>query len=137
MPQAAVVPQAGGKAAVFLVTPAMTAERRLVTTGLEAEGKVLIVAGLEEGAKVVVQGQDALKDGQPVKIMPGKPGMKPANDGPDQQQSINGMPSRRKGNVPSATERPVTTIPSDQGKPSAPSARKRKPGTATTGGNTQ
>jgi len=97
VPQAAVVPQAGGKAAIFLVTPAMTAERRLVTTGLEADGKVLILAGLEEGVKVVVQGQDALKEGQPVKVMPGKPGMKSANGGPGQQQPGNEMPSTRKG----------------------------------------
>jgi hypothetical protein len=100
VPQAAVVPQAGGKAAVFLVTPAMTAERRPVTTGLEADGKVLIVAGLEEGAKIVVQGQDALKDGQPVNVMPGKPGLKPANVGPGQQQPGNGMPPMRTDSMP-------------------------------------
>jgi len=109
VPQAAVVPQAGGKAAIFLVTPAMTAERRLVTTGLEADGKVLIVAGVEEGAKVVVQGQDALKDGQPVKVMPGKSGMGPKNGGPGHQQS-GSIPSRHSGNAPA-------------------------PGTAETGGN--
>jgi len=87
VPQAAVVPQAGGKAAVFLVMPEKTAERRPVITGLEANGKVLIVAGLEAGANVVVQGQDALKDGQPVKVMPGKPGMGPAGGKPPMHKS--------------------------------------------------
>ncbi|MHB9023527.1 MAG: efflux RND transporter periplasmic adaptor subunit [Armatimonadota bacterium] len=100
VPLAAVVPQAGGKAAVFLVTPAMTAERRLVTTGLEADGKVLIVTGVDEGAQVVVQGQDALKEGQPVKVMPGKPGMAPADGGPGQQQPDSGMRPMHKDNVP-------------------------------------
>lgn len=139
VPQAAVVPQAGGKAAIYLVTPAMTTERRLVTTGLEADGKVLILAGLEEGAKVVVQGQDALKDGQPVKVMPGKPGMKAVNGDPEPSPPASKKSSIRKAEVPSAAERPMTTIPADPGGASSPSARKRQPGnaTTTTGGNTR
>ncbi len=137
VPQAAVVPQAGGKAAIFLVTPTMTAERRLVTTGLEANGKVLIVAGMEEGAKVVVQGQDALKDGQPVKVMPGKPGMKPTNGSPGPSPSGSETPSLRKGEVPSTAEMPATAIPTASGGASRSPARKRQPGTAAMGGNTR
>ena len=74
VPSAAIIPQAEGKSAVFVVTPEHTASRRMVVTDIEADGKVLVVSGLEAGARVIMKGQDAVRDGQPVKEMPKKPG---------------------------------------------------------------
>ena len=47
-----------------------TAELRLVRTGERQGEQVEILAGVSAGEQVVVQGQDLLRDGQPVQLMP-------------------------------------------------------------------
>jgi len=46
-------------------------QRRVVQTGLEAEGKVQILAGLRPGEMVVTAGNEKLKDGMAVKVQGG------------------------------------------------------------------
>jgi RND family efflux transporter MFP subunit len=45
------------------------AELRLVRTGEHRNGKIEILAGLEDGEQVVIRGNDQLADGQPVKVV--------------------------------------------------------------------
>jgi multidrug efflux pump subunit AcrA (membrane-fusion protein) len=47
-----------------------SAELRLVRTGERQGEQVEILAGVSAGEQVVVQGQDLLRDGQPVQLMP-------------------------------------------------------------------
>ncbi|MDH3745491.1 MAG: efflux RND transporter periplasmic adaptor subunit [Acidobacteriota bacterium] len=56
------------KAHVF-VAGVETAERRIVTLGLEEDDLVEALSGLEEGDQVIVAGQGGLKDGSPIKIL--------------------------------------------------------------------
>ncbi|NTV15808.1 MAG: efflux RND transporter periplasmic adaptor subunit, partial [Desulfobulbaceae bacterium] len=46
------------------------AQLRLVRSGEHREGRVEILAGLNGGEQVVIQGGERLVDGQPVKIVP-------------------------------------------------------------------
>ena len=68
--QVALLPQPEGRTAVFVVTVEGKAHRQMVTAVLESDGRALVTTGLEAGAQVVVRGQDGLKEGQPVKVMP-------------------------------------------------------------------
>jgi multidrug efflux pump subunit AcrA (membrane-fusion protein) len=45
-----------------------TVSEHRVTTGLSFSGRVAIVTGLDDGARVVLQGNEALKEGQAVAI---------------------------------------------------------------------
>lgn len=68
VPAPAIIERPGFKA-VFVVNE-NKAEERAVMTGLETEGLVQILSGLGEGERVVVEGQEQLKTGMPVKVMP-------------------------------------------------------------------
>jgi membrane fusion protein (multidrug efflux system) len=57
-----------GSQAVFVVDDNNTATRRTVVTGLTSRGQVEIVSGLAEGEKVVITGQNALRDGMTVRV---------------------------------------------------------------------
>jgi membrane fusion protein, multidrug efflux system len=59
-----------GAQAVFVVQNG-TAVRRSVTTGLTSQGRIEIVAGLEEGEEVVITGNNSLRDGMTVRTVGG------------------------------------------------------------------
>lgn len=72
IPVDALVVLPNGETVVF-VLDGETARRRAVQTALEAGGFVAIQRGVEPGEKVVTRGHEALKDGDPVKVMGAKP----------------------------------------------------------------
>lgn len=57
---------------VFVAGADSIAHKRIVTTGISTEKKVEITTGLAENEKVVVMGQEMLKDSVKVRIMKGK-----------------------------------------------------------------
>lgn len=91
VPESALVILPNGETIAF-VLDGEKAIRRKVKTSLEAGGSVAIESGIEAGATVVTRGNDALKDGAPVKVMggkkesgsgPGGAGPAPGKDKPD------------------------------------------------------
>jgi RND family efflux transporter MFP subunit len=67
LPVSAVLGGQGGQA-VFVVADSI-AMRRIVTTGLTSQGRIEILSGLEEGERVVVIGNNALRDGMTVRAV--------------------------------------------------------------------
>jgi membrane fusion protein (multidrug efflux system) len=67
VPQIAVLTEKGERA-VYIADGA-TAQRRVVEVGFEDDTHAEILAGIEEGEPVVVQGQRSLSDGQPLTIL--------------------------------------------------------------------
>jgi len=67
VPRVAVVTERGQRA-VF-VADGETASRRVVGVGFEDDDHAEIVTGLDAGELVVVQGQRALRDGQPISVL--------------------------------------------------------------------
>lgn len=65
VPEEAIIPQ-GGKTYLFVVKDGR-AERRDVTLGGRMPGRVAVSAGVEAGEKIVVQGQQRLQNGSPVR----------------------------------------------------------------------
>lgn len=53
--------------AVFVIDEGI-ARRREVTTGLNSDGRIEVLSGLSPGERVVVVGQNGLKDGSPVNV---------------------------------------------------------------------
>jgi len=81
--QAVTITPAGGQVA-YVVADGKAIQRK-VKTGIEQAGRVQVLAGLEPGEKVVVTGQEKLKDGMEIRVAepgkaPGKPG--PGASGP-------------------------------------------------------
>lgn len=70
VPSHSLVALSGGGSAVFVVQDGK-ASRRKVETGIEVEGRIHIVAGLSEGDKLIVAGQESLKDGAQVQLPEG------------------------------------------------------------------
>jgi membrane fusion protein (multidrug efflux system) len=71
VPRDAILKFADGRAVVWMVRSAdgeSVVEERRVVTGLAFEGLVEVLEGLEEGARVVVEGNEALQDGQRVSV---------------------------------------------------------------------
>jgi len=69
IPRTALI-QTYGSWIVFVVPPdSSTASRREVTLGLESETMVEILTGIEQGERVVSEGQNFLTDGDPVRIV--------------------------------------------------------------------
>lgn len=54
---------------VFVVNQENTAERRVLSLGLEGENFVEVVSGVQRGEMIVIQGQNFLADGDPVRIV--------------------------------------------------------------------
>lgn len=121
VPSAAIIPQAEGQSAVFVVTPEHTASRRMVVTDVEADGKVLVISGLEAGARVIVKGQDAVRDGQPVKEMPKKPGgtMGSGMSAGEKSGGTLEMPSTRMQEAGTAQTAPPTGAPRGDASPAS------------------
>jgi membrane fusion protein, multidrug efflux system len=70
VPVDAVLVQPNGEKVVFVIQEGK-AHRRLITTGLEADGKVQVISGLQSGETVVTAGNEKLKDGVAVKVQGG------------------------------------------------------------------
>lgn len=66
VPAAAVVTTPHGKA-VFVVEEGR-AKRRQVDTGIETRGSIQILSGIQAGEKVIIAGNERLKDGSPVRV---------------------------------------------------------------------
>ena len=94
VPAHSLVALAGGGSGVYIAQDGK-AVRRKVETGIEVDGRVHIVTGLGEGDKLIVAGQESLKEGAPVQLpgagskspataanptTPGDPTAKPATD---------------------------------------------------------
>lgn len=62
---------------VFVVQPDMTVKATNVVVARTVENEAVITAGLEGGEKVVIDGQDRLRDGGKVNIKPGLEGSPP------------------------------------------------------------
>jgi membrane fusion protein (multidrug efflux system) len=77
--QAVIVTPAGAQVA-FIVADGKAAQRK-VQTGIEESGRVQILSGLEPGEKVIVAGQEKLKDGAEIRL-PGAPGQGPSTGKP-------------------------------------------------------
>ncbi|MBN1509183.1 MAG: efflux RND transporter periplasmic adaptor subunit [Sedimentisphaerales bacterium] len=86
--QAVIVTPAGGQVA-YVVADGKAVQRK-VKVGIEQAGRVQVLAGLEPGEKVVVTGQEKLKDGMEVRIP--TPGGTPNKPGPG-----TGSPMGKKG----------------------------------------
>jgi RND family efflux transporter MFP subunit len=71
VPVDAVLVQPNGEKVVFVVKDGK-AQQRVVHTGLEGEGRVQVLAGLQAGDLVVTAGQEKLKDGMSVKPQGGE-----------------------------------------------------------------
>lgn len=60
-----------GRVTVWVVEPdgeAVTVSERLIQTGLAFDGRVVVTEGLDAGVRVVVEGNEALRPGQPITI---------------------------------------------------------------------
>ncbi|PIX96924.1 MAG: hypothetical protein COZ24_07985 [Hydrogenophilales bacterium CG_4_10_14_3_um_filter_63_21] len=68
VPAYSLVPETGGGYAAFVVQDGK-AERRKLDTGIEVAGRVRIVNGLKTGDKLIIAGQEKLKDGAAVKAV--------------------------------------------------------------------
>lgn len=69
IPAGAMVALPDGRLVVYVVDDG-NAHRRFIRTGLETGGFMQILEGIEVGEQVVVQGQESLRDGAPVRILP-------------------------------------------------------------------
>lgn len=88
VPASAIVSGAGGQA-VFVIQD-NHATRRTVQTGLTSEGRVEILAGLEEGDTIVVTGSNTLRDGAEVRVVAGPGAGAPAAGGGEPQNRSSG-----------------------------------------------
>lgn len=70
LPEAAIVPR-GGENFVFVVDPDGTARERRVELGQRETGRVEVLSGVETGERVVVAGQQRLREGSPVELTGG------------------------------------------------------------------
>jgi membrane fusion protein (multidrug efflux system) len=62
----------GGNSVVFVITGDGTVKQRTVTLGLEVDGRVQILAGVDKGEPVAVAGHNRLRDGKKVRVARGK-----------------------------------------------------------------
>lgn len=71
-PLSSVVSQ-DGYTYVFVVTKQQVVARRRVETGAVRDKQIEIVSGVQPGERVVEKGAGFLKDGDPVRVVPGTP----------------------------------------------------------------
>jgi membrane fusion protein, multidrug efflux system len=71
VPETALVVLPDGETVAF-VLDGEKAVRRTVLTALEAGGAVAVTSGIQAGERVITRGNDALRDGMPVKVMEAK-----------------------------------------------------------------
>ena len=68
----AVLRYSDGRAVIWVVEESqdgLVAQERVVQTGIQFQGQFEITRGLEQGARVVVQGNEALRPGQRVRLV--------------------------------------------------------------------
>jgi multidrug efflux system membrane fusion protein len=70
VPQQAVTRDAGGTAQVSIVGQQDRVHVRRVTVGEAVGGNWLILSGLHAGERVIVEGQDRVQAGTPVRSLP-------------------------------------------------------------------
>lgn len=75
VPAHSLVSEPGGGSAVFIMQEGK-ALRRKVEVGVEVNGRVHILTGLNSGDKLIVSGQESLKEGLPVQVAPAVVGEK-------------------------------------------------------------
>lgn len=73
VPVEAVLTGVEGSAALLIVDPEGVARRKEVQTGFEQDGRVLVTAGLNTGARVIISGMERVKPGQPVRLLQPEP----------------------------------------------------------------
>ncbi len=81
VPVQSVIVSPAGDPIAFVVIDGKAAQRK-VQTGIEEGGRVQILSGLKLGEKVIVSGQEKLKDGVEIRL-PGAPGIKQSKENPD------------------------------------------------------
>ena len=74
IPSVAIQQYADGRRVVFVVGDGDTAELREVEAGIEQNDRTEVLSGVKVGERLVVRGQEMLRDGMAVKVMAGKPG---------------------------------------------------------------
>ena len=62
--------QAHGQMEIVFIANQQHAQLRIVRTGKRADGEVELLAGVEPGDRVIVEGAEPLRDGQPITITP-------------------------------------------------------------------
>lgn len=67
VPDAALITTQDGKSVVFVVADG-TVARRVVQTGIESDGRVQVLDGVQAGEQVVTSGNEKLKDGAKVRL---------------------------------------------------------------------
>jgi RND family efflux transporter MFP subunit len=83
VPSDAIIVKSDGQNVVFIAQDSV-AHQRVITTGLITKTQTEVREGLKSGDRVVVMGQELLKDGTPVKVQGQKNAAKPnagARDG--------------------------------------------------------
>jgi len=71
IPQEAVVVNAAGERLTYVVNEGRVSARK-ITTGIEADGQIETINGLKPGEKIVIAGNEKLKDGSQVKLLENK-----------------------------------------------------------------
>ena len=66
----AILQHPDGRTTTWIVNEDKTVSERLVKTGLSFNGNVVIVEGLDDGVRIVLQGNESLREGQAVSIQP-------------------------------------------------------------------
>jgi multidrug efflux pump subunit AcrA (membrane-fusion protein) len=67
VPREAVIVTPNGERIAFVLKDGKALRRKL-ETGIEGEGRVQIISGLQPGEKVIVAGNEKLRDGMEVKV---------------------------------------------------------------------
>jgi RND family efflux transporter MFP subunit len=70
VPREAVIVTPGGERIAFVIKDGKALRRKL-ETGIEGDGRVQIISGLQPGEKVIVAGNEKLRDGMEVKVQGG------------------------------------------------------------------
>jgi len=87
IPQEAVVVNAAGERLTYVVNEGRVSARK-ITTGIEADGQIEIINGLKPGEKIVIAGNEKLKDGSQVKLLENKDVSGDKKAGSGKQQAI-------------------------------------------------
>lgn len=100
IPESALVVLPNGETVAF-VLDGEKAIRRSVKTSMETGGFLAVASGIQAGERVITRGNDALKDGAPVKVM----GKKQGAGGPE---GAVGVPSPGKTGKPAEKDKPAS-----------------------------
>jgi len=68
VPQQAVIRGSDGQPRVWLLDAADKARLRSVQVGKAKDGEYLVESGLQAGERLVIEGQDRLREGEPARV---------------------------------------------------------------------